>query len=74
VGFSVGRRTAGTYMGDRGVRSCLLCSCRWGGSPLLFRDLGDPDVSLGDDVSESGGVRTAWDVYAGLDGSCSGKV
>ena len=30
-GGSVGRRTAGTYRGDFGGRSCRVCAGTWGG-------------------------------------------
>jgi hypothetical protein len=56
MGFSVGRNTAGTYMGTRGVRSCLVCSWRWVGR--LHTERGEAgELLLGVLGSESGGVR-----------------
>jgi hypothetical protein len=39
-GGSVGRNTAGTYKGDFGGRSCLVCCGRWDGGPARG-DVGD---------------------------------
>lgn len=62
-GTSVGRRTAGTYRGERRVRSCLACACRCGGRPQgdrgwtgdgwveeLDSELGDVEVCHGEAV------------------------
>jgi hypothetical protein len=62
TGFSVGRNTAGTYIGDRGVRSCLVWSCRCVERPQTERGEAG-ETSFGVLGSDSGGVYDCCGVY-----------
>jgi len=63
MGFSVGRRTAGTYSGNLGGLSCCECMRKCEGTWYVVR--GETGDWLEGDSEEEGGVIAACEEYGG---------